>query len=68
MKEAQALKIQADSAHQKEAVIKEHLHPWIDEAFAVSTTTERKVEHMQVEYTPREKAMAETDVLAARVE
>lgn len=46
IREAQDLKIQADAARQKEAVIKAHLQPWLDEAFAVSTTIERKVAHM----------------------
>jgi len=40
MREAQALKLQTDTTGQKEAVIKEFIQPWLDEAFEVSTTIE----------------------------
>lgn len=43
------MKIQAETARQKEAMVKAHIHPWLDEAFAVSTTIEHKVEHMKAE-------------------
>ena len=33
-------------------MIKEHLQPWLDEAFKISTTIKRKVSHMQAEYAP----------------
>jgi len=62
MKEAQAMKIPIDAALQKEAVIKECLQPWINEALVVSTTIERKVAHMQEEYAPIEEATVEGDV------
>ena len=47
MREAQALQAQVDAMRQKEAGLKERIQPWIDEAFAVSTTIEGNIAHMQ---------------------
>jgi len=47
-REVQDMKIQAEAMKQKEAVVKAHIQPWLDEAFAVSTTIEHKVAHMKV--------------------
>lgn len=68
IREAQDLKIQADAARQKEAVVKDRLQPWLDEAFAVSTTIERKVAHMQAEYATMETTETGTEVSATHVE
>jgi len=68
MWEAQDLKIQADAAKQKEAVVKAHLQPWLNEAFVVSTTIEHKVDHMQAEYATMETIETRTKVLATHME
>jgi len=75
IREAQDLKIQADAARQKEVVIKARLQPWLDEEFAVSTTIEYNVAHMQIEYAhmqieyaTTEPAEIEIDVLVTRME
>lgn len=54
IQEARDMKIQADVARQKEAVIKVRLQPWLDEEFMVSTTIECKVAHMQAKYATME--------------
>ena len=46
MREAQALKAQVDAAHQKEAMLKERIQPWLDEAFVVTANIEGKLAHM----------------------
>lgn len=68
MEEAQALKAQVDAARKKEAVPKECIQPWIDEAFAVSTTIEGKLVHMQVVCDPKQAAASDTNALAAHIE
>ena len=62
MREAQGLKIQADAAKQKEAVVKTHLQPWLDEEFAISTTIERKISHIQAKYATMETIETGTKV------
>lgn len=47
MHEAKALKEQVDVAQPKEAVLKAHLHPWIDEAYTIKTSIEGKIMALQ---------------------
>jgi len=46
MKEAQALKEQVDVVRQKEAVLKAYIHPYLKEAFTVTTMIEEKLAQM----------------------
>lgn len=50
LQQARALKDQLDGAHEKEALLKECIQPWIDEAFIVIATIEGKLETMQELY------------------
>lgn len=50
IKEAQVLKAQVDAVRQHEVVLKEHIQPWLDETFSVSTTIEGNLAHMKVVY------------------
>jgi len=47
MRETQALKEQVDTACQKEAVLKERIQPWLEEAFTVKTKIKGKLAQMQ---------------------
>lgn len=47
MQQAKALKEQVDVARHKEAVLKECVQPWIDEAFTITTNIEGKFTHIQ---------------------
>lgn len=62
------MKAQYDAARQKEVVIKACLQSWLDEAFAVSTTIDHKVVHMQTEYATMEPIETESDVSVTCVE
>lgn len=68
MREAQALKAQVDDACQKEAVIKECIHPQFDEAFAVTTNIEGKLAHMQVVYELRQVRETDNDASEAHAQ
>ena len=46
-----ALKEQVDVARQKEAVLKVHVQPWIDEAFHITANVEGKLKKMKVMHT-----------------
>ena len=46
MREAQVLKAQVDAAWQKEAMLKECIQPWLDDAFTVSTNIDGNFAHM----------------------
>lgn len=43
LQQVKALKEQVDVARQKEAVLKAHIQPWIDEAFTITTTIKGKL-------------------------
>ena len=47
MQEAKALKEQVDVTRHKEAVLKVHLQPWIDEAYTITTSIEGKLAELQ---------------------
>lgn len=68
MREAQVLKAQIDAARQKEAILKECIQPWLDEAFAVSTNIEGNLAHMQVVYEPGKATETNIDASMARIE
>ena len=44
---AKALKEQVDVAQQKEAILKERIQPWLDEALTISIAIKGKLAHMQ---------------------
>lgn len=44
--EAKLLKEKVDAAHQKEAILKVHVQPWIDEAFLITAGIEKKLAQM----------------------
>lgn len=68
MREARTLKIQAYATRQKETVIKGWIQPWLDEAFAVSTTIKQNVAHLQAAYAPKPVTEGDTDALMAHIE
>ena len=43
MQEAKALKEQVDATWHKEAVLKAHLQPWIDEAYMITASIEGNI-------------------------
>lgn len=47
MQEAKTLKERVDATQQKEAVLKAHLKPWLDEAYLVTTSIEGKLASLQ---------------------
>lgn len=48
MQEVNAFKEQVDVARHKEVVLKARLHPWIDEAYTITTSIEGKLAQLQV--------------------
>jgi len=50
MRGAQALKAEVDVTHQKEAMLKERIQPWLEEAFTVTTKIEGKLAQMHSVY------------------
>lgn len=68
MREVQDMKIQAEVVRQKEVVVKVHIQPWLDEAFAVSTTIEHKVVHINAECAKMETAEIGAEILVPQVE
>lgn len=45
--EAKVLKEQVDAAQRKEAVLKVHLNPWLDEAYLIITSIEGRLASLQ---------------------
>lgn len=49
-------------------MVKAHIQPWLDEAFAVSTTIEHKVTHMKVECARMETTKIGAEISVPQVE
>ena len=66
MQEAQALKEQVDTACQKEAGLKACIHPWLEEAFTVTTTIEGKLVQMKDTYALRQEGASDNNASKIR--
>ena len=62
------LKAQVDTVQQQEAILKECIQPWLNEAFSISTTLEGKVVHMQAVCDTEKVTASDKDALAAHLE
>jgi len=49
-------------------VIKDHIQPYLDKGFVVSTTIEKNMAHMQAIYEPGQAIETDTDTLVPWVE
>ena len=65
---SKGVEVKVDTTRQKEAVLKERIQPWIDEAFIITADIEGKLAQMKAMHALRQGVAPESESSAERVE